>query len=261
MIEVNQNEGYITEQFQPLRHISPSGGKVFFILRLVLDFQVRTVLTAVKSFAKTCDQCVYDIGCGEMPYQSLFKERGYVGVDTKDRNSFKYQSPSVLLFDGEKLPLSDGSVSHVLCTEVLEHVPNPEKFISEIQRVLKQGGTGLLTVPWAARYHYIPHDYFRFTPTALQRLFEQFESIRIEARGSDWAVIYHKLLAIVMRVIFSLKGRKWSFSRFHLCIWLIFSIFTALFMLLPTFILAHLFDYLRLNSADDPLGYSVYFTK
>ena len=32
------------------------------------------------------------------------------------------------------------------------------------------GGRLLLTVPFAARWHYIPHDYWRFTPSGLERL-------------------------------------------------------------------------------------------
>lgn len=39
------------------------------------------------------------------------------------------------------------SVDTVVCTETLEHLPNPEKAVSEIKRVLKVGGRAIVTVP------------------------------------------------------------------------------------------------------------------
>ena len=64
----------------------------------------------------------------------------------------------------------------------MEHVPEPAGFLAEASRCLRPGGRLLLTVPFAARWHYIPHDYWRFTPSALERL--------LSAAGFDRIAIY-----------------------------------------------------------------------
>ena len=59
-------------------------------------------------------------------------------------------SPVKVLFeglDGEALPLDDGSVDGALCTFTLCTVPNPERAITEIHRVLRPGG----------RFHFLEH--------------------------------------------------------------------------------------------------------
>ena len=55
----------------------------------------------------------------------------------------------------------------VLCTETLEHVLETRRFLAEAARCLTPGGTLLLTIPFAARWHFIPYDYWRFTPSSL----------------------------------------------------------------------------------------------
>ena len=47
----------------------------------------------------------------------------------------------------EKLPIADGTVQVVYCSEVVEHLPFPEQLLAEIHRVLRPGGYLLLTTP------------------------------------------------------------------------------------------------------------------
>ena len=58
------------------------------------------------------------------------------------------------------------------------------------------------TVPFQARFHYIPHDYWRFTPTALKMITEQagFGSVRVMARGHDVVVACYKMLGACYRI-------------------------------------------------------------
>ena len=47
----------------------------------------------------------------------------------------------------EELPLEDNSIDLVLCTQVLEHLPNPAKGVAEIARTLRPRGRGILSIP------------------------------------------------------------------------------------------------------------------
>ena len=53
----------------------------------------------------------------------------------------------------------EGTYDAVLCEEVLEHVKNPNVALKEIYRVLKKGGTLVLTAPFNSLTHYAPHFY------------------------------------------------------------------------------------------------------
>ncbi|MGI8754311.1 MAG: class I SAM-dependent methyltransferase [Acidimicrobiales bacterium] len=49
--------------------------------------------------------------------------------------------------DGTRLPFADGTFDHIVCSEVMEHIPDDPAAASELARVLKPGGTIAVTVP------------------------------------------------------------------------------------------------------------------
>jgi len=135
-----------------------------------------------------------DIGCGDSPYFDLFSTRidSYVGInffqeEAKDR----HPSCAYLIGQGEHLPLRDNSVDTVLCTEVLEHVPEPDFLMQEIRRVLKPGGCLLVTVPQIWYLHHQPHDYRRYTKHGLEYLFKKyrFKVLKLKERGNFWLAL------------------------------------------------------------------------
>ncbi|OOO03274.1 MAG: putative S-adenosylmethionine-dependent methyltransferase [Chromatiales bacterium USCg_Taylor] len=71
------------------------------------------------------------------------------------------------------LPLTDGSVDTVLSTQVLEHVPNADFYISECARLLKTDGVLILTAPTQWRHHEVPFDYLRFIRYGLTALLQR----------------------------------------------------------------------------------------
>ena len=57
------------------------------------------------------------------------------------------------------IPVPDASFDVILCSEVLEHVPNPVAAIAEFSRVLRPGGTLLLTAPFCSLTHFAPYHF------------------------------------------------------------------------------------------------------
>jgi len=110
---------------------------------------------------------VLDVGCGKSPYRRYLGASEYIGLD---------DNPGVgpdVIGNISAIPFEEDTFDGVLCTEVLEHIPDPRQGIAEVSRVLKPGGTLYITVPMSWCLHYEPYDYFRFTKYGLQYLLEE----------------------------------------------------------------------------------------
>ena len=196
-----------------------------------------------------------DVGCGSSPYRFLFDQNNiaYVGIDIVDAEKFDYCNADIVPFDGKRIPFADESVDDILCTEVLEHVPHYQDLINEMYRVLKPGGCIIVTVPWSARFHYIPHDFFRYTPTSLQSMFQEFTKVTIENRGTDITSIVAKLIVIWFRNIRPAHGR---FNVLTFVLALTLTPFVPFLAMLGHISAKHGF-----GSDEDPLGYTVFALK
>ncbi len=113
-----------------------------------------------------------DIGAQTGPYKAAFPNR--VAIDIVPRDGI------AVVTDAQALGLASDTFDVVLCTEVLEHLPEPQAAIDEMFRVLKPGGTLLLTTRFLFPIHDAPHDYFRFTKFGLLYLVRRFDAVTIE---------------------------------------------------------------------------------
>ncbi len=144
-----------------------------------------------------------DVGVGERPHGELFVKRvsRYIGLEYPPMAD--NLSPGIwsmlervhgiidLWGDGGALPFRDSSFDTLLALEVLEHVPQPDLLMREFVRVLRPGGTLLVTVPFAAPMHQVPYDYQRFTAIGIRALIERhgFEVELLEPRGNFAAAV------------------------------------------------------------------------
>ena len=174
-------------------------------LRRFLDLQAGSIWNDLSGILPFVPGTILDVGCGAQPYRQLLApEATYLGIDTVDaRSHFGYEMPDVRYFSGDIWPVEDASVNLVLCTETMEHVPDPSRLLDEAFRCLASGGTLLMTVPFAARWHFIPYDYWRFTPSGLERLLSRagFLNVRVYARGDAVTVACYKVMALILRFI------------------------------------------------------------
>jgi ubiquinone/menaquinone biosynthesis C-methylase UbiE len=64
-----------------------------------------------------------------------------------------------LVSDITAIPAPDASFDAILCSEVLEHVPEPTHALDEFARLLKPGGVVILTAPFASNVHMAPYHF------------------------------------------------------------------------------------------------------
>lgn len=94
-----------------------------------------------------------------------------------------------LFADVTAVPFPDEAAEVIICTEVLEHLRQPEACTREIWRVLKPGGVAFVSVPFLYPIHADPYDFQRFTADGLRQLLGQFSSLEILPMGGFWGVL------------------------------------------------------------------------
>ena len=166
-----------------------------------------------------------DIGCGKKPYQHHFENvKKYWAIDLHERVIHKRRRVKVhrklreyiddevnnimpdVIASALYLPIRDSSVDTVLMTEVLEHIPSPEKLIVELERVLNPKGIVIFTVPFCWVLHEMPHDYLRYTKWGLRELFKNtgLEIVTIKAYGDSLFTI-GSLISEIIYIKFGLN--------------------------------------------------------
>jgi len=145
------------------RLIPPVYGNLYFSLR-ELTIEIDALLSECSKKHK--DLILLDFGCGSKPYQTLTEKYNikYLGADL----SF---IPNIDVEIDEKgtIQLADNSVDILLSSQVLEHVYDTDKYLSECYRVLKPNGTLILTTHGHWVFHPDPNDYWRWTSQGLKK--------------------------------------------------------------------------------------------
>jgi len=113
-----------------------------------------------------------DIGAQNGPYAALFPRR--LGLDIKPGRGV------AVIGDAQALGIASDRFDSILCTEVLEHLPEPQRAIDEMFRVLRPGGSLILTTRFLFPIHDAPHDYFRYTKYGLRHLLRRFEIVELQ---------------------------------------------------------------------------------
>ena len=132
---------------------------------------------------------ILDIGCGRKPFREFIERqcKKYVGLEhpatLHGMRSVDVAGNALIL------PFINESFETVVSFAVMEHVPEPQQFLSEAFRVLKPAGKALLMTPLMWGEHEPPHDYYRYTRYGLKYLAEKagFEVISIEADTGYWS--------------------------------------------------------------------------
>ncbi|MEM7625771.1 MAG: class I SAM-dependent methyltransferase [Planctomycetota bacterium] len=175
----------------------PRGGGRWYVRRQMR----RAVCRAIEQhLAGGRDAALVDLGCGDTPYRGLIEPRvgAYVGVDLPEN-----RRADLALSAAGRTPLADGAADAVLSTQVLEHVPDPAAYLREARRLLKPGGTLILSTHGHWKFHPHPGDYWRWTSQGLRHAveragFEVTECVGVLGLGAAGAVMLQD--AVVSRL-------------------------------------------------------------
>ncbi|MDD2806217.1 MAG: class I SAM-dependent methyltransferase [Elusimicrobiales bacterium] len=133
---------------------------------------------------------ILDVGAGGQPYREdcahlVYKSQDFSMLKDRDLAEGGYGRLDYVS-DICHIPEKDACFDAILCTEVLEHVPEPVLALREMGRLLKSGGVLILTAPLGSFLHQAPYHYFGgYTRYFYERFLKEagFVDIKIDQNG------------------------------------------------------------------------------
>ncbi|MGH8476453.1 MAG: class I SAM-dependent methyltransferase [Methylococcales bacterium] len=148
-----------------------------------------------ENFKRGSQGTLLDAGAGTRPYVPVYRNY-FSETYSIDTPCSPHDIASVdAIASAQHLPFPDATFDCVICTEVLEHIPDPVQALREFRRVLKTGGRLFVTTPFFNPLHEVPHDYYRYTPFALSYMAEQ-ASLSLESLVEKGGIIAFTLLFV-----------------------------------------------------------------
>lgn len=157
-----------------------------------------------------------DVGCGSKPFELQLRRPGdtWIGVDMPAPPSGL--SRADVNGSALQLPFASETFDIVLCTQVLEHVPEPWTAMVEMARILEPRGYLIATAPHISVLHEEPYDFFRFTCYGLQQLAARagFTPLMVEPLGGFCATLGYLLIcrgsALLRIPLFGQALTRWT---------------------------------------------------
>jgi SAM-dependent methyltransferase len=134
---------------------------------------------------------VLDVGCGRKPYRRRFRVEEYLGLELDTPHNREHTHADAF-YGGDRFPFEDRRFDSVVTFQVFEHVFEPDRFLSEVNRVLVEDGTLLLCVPFVWDEHEQPVDYARYSSFGLRHLLERhgFRVEQLRKSVDDLGVVF-----------------------------------------------------------------------
>ncbi|MBU3663461.1 MAG: class I SAM-dependent methyltransferase [Bacteroidetes bacterium] len=135
-----------------------------------------------------------DIGCGNKPYFSLFKDKidAYVGCDIVQSSNNCVD----IVSEATNIPLEGNIFDTVFSTQTIEHIGDFQLMLNEAYRLAKNDGIFILAGPMYWPLHEEPYDFYRFTKHGFAFSLKKagFEVIEIIPNGGKWALLGQVLI-------------------------------------------------------------------
>ena len=166
-------------------------------------FARRGLFKDISNLAHRLKGKTLDVGCGSKPYKALFREiTEYVGMEF-DSVANRTKGQAEVFYNGQHFPFDDDYFDSVVATEVLEHVFNPDEFLSEISRVLKTDGQLLITTPFVWDEHEQPYDFARYSSFGLTHLLKKhsLEVVEHKKTNANIKVVFQIINCYIHKII------------------------------------------------------------
>lgn len=171
-----------------------------------------------------------DAGAGELKNRQYCSHLNYVsqdfcqyqgrggGAPEEGLQSRKWDTTRIdLISDITAIPEPDGSFDAILCSEVLEHIPEPTHALDEFVRLLKPGGVLILTAPFSSNVHMAPYHYCSgFSKYWYQHHLgvRGFEIDTLESNG-DWFVLLRQEITRLGGLEREKGNWSWAFAYIY----------------------------------------------
>lgn len=138
-----------------------------------------TRFTEVSNLIEPTGESILDIGCADGVFSKVICDKSHAdkfigmdviksSVDWANKHWSKEKKMKFMFGDAHELKFKTGTFDAVFAMEVLEHVVDPKKVLSEVKRILKKGGYGVFLVPsdnllfrtiWFIWLHFYPRGW------------------------------------------------------------------------------------------------------
>jgi SAM-dependent methyltransferase len=203
------------------KEFSPSLFNPYYFVR-------RGIYNGVKKHAHHLKGKVVDFGCGSKPYRSFVNCDEYIGVDFENSGHPHENEQIDVFYDGKHLPFENNSVDAVLSSEVFEHIFNLPDILKELNRIMKEEATILITCPFVWKEHEEPYDFARYTLFSLHDMMVKngFEKI-LQEKSGNFAEVIMQLRILLFYDLFYGKANRFLITRV---------LYKAFFIFLPNVI-------------------------
>lgn len=157
--------------------------------------------------------------------------KSYTCVELSSENAPEFKDPRFKLHvgDGCAMPeVPSNFFDTVLNVQVLEHVFAPQEMLSEMYRVMKPGGYGIVMVPQTGSLHCAPHHYYNFTRFWLEKACRVagFEIVEWKPLGGFWSTVASRMVYFFLHA-FRVRGFSDPEVKRNLFFYLLFPFMVA----------------------------------
>lgn len=149
----------------------------------------------------TTDEKVLVVHSQDVPFEEFYSNT-YTVTSSKGANADLHVDP----YYKELSNIESSQYNFILCTGLLEHIPDPQRLIDDFHRILKPGGKLVITASAISSFHEGPDDYFRYTPYGLKLLFAEWDNFEIEGSCKPFETISILLQRILLQCKIKPKG-------------------------------------------------------
>lgn len=177
---------------------------------------------------------ILDAGAGESRYRKFTTNQMYIAFDAACGDASWDYSKLDVIANLENTPFRRDIFDLVICTQVLEHVKEPQITLQELFRVAKAGGAICISAPQGWGVHQAPFDFFRYTHFGLRYLLEKagFEIISITPSCGYFSYLANRLTVFPKTLFWQIRTGwiRLLLSPFEFLSYIVFVFLLPLFL-------------------------------